>query len=1252
MTTLFRVESTDVKGLNALQLTKLLKLLLHLEARTHGIAGRAVDVALNINVQDGGEDGRIQWKDGPSDTNFLPCRMVQFQVKATEMGPADCAKEITTSDGNLKPMIEQVIDRNGAYIMFTSQELNAKQMIRDRVTAIRSKLSELGKAYADSAIIEIYDAAKIEGWINKYVSAIVTVLNWVGRPSVRGLKTWDNWGQHPEYADFPFITDDLRQTAIATLKDHLSKPRKCGRIIGLSGLGKTRLAFEIFRDANEHGDLSKRVVYVDYSANPSVLGWITDLVQLELEGIVVIDNCELSLHEKLKKEIQRTGSNFSLLTIDFNLEKSRSTETIQLKPLSDSHIKQMLKPVYGEKIPDLDRIVSFAQGFPQMAVLLANARLGRESEMGRLTGDDLAKKMLWGVHAPIEEDEKILRGCALFDRFGFEEAVSVEYEFIAKQIVGISIDRFYECVKRFEERGIIDRRGRFARLVPKPLAIRLAAEWWRRTRRDRQIEVINTKMPDGLVESFCDQISRLDFLPEVKELVEDLCGKQGPFGQAEVILSDRGSRLFRALVEVNPEATSRAFADILRRLNEKELHAIRGDVRRNLVWALEKLCFHEVCFEESANSLLLLASAENEAWGNNATAQFKQLFRTFLSGTEAPPELRLKVIDAALVGDRESIRKLGIDALDEVIDTYGKSRMVGAEYQGSGEPLQEWRPKIWEEAFQYWDQALTRLCELVMKRDPLSPLAKRSTAHHIRDLMQHGRVDSLDKAIKDIVRSDGPFWPEAFDKIKDTLRYDGNQMPVKGKAKLEEWILLLTPQDLANRLKLYISAPPYEHEEEEGHYKDVAAENAKKLAIELASNPSSLVPYLKDLLAGEQRMGYWFAKNLVQAAGKWEPLLTQTISRLSEIEKPNISLLLGILNGIFNLDQSQWEKVTNQLSGSGTLIPYYAEIVNSGAVTEAQLNTVVDLIAKNWIKPTSANTFIYGRPLEQLTPEIVCRFVLKLAGVNPSAAWVALNILSMYCHKNLKRWDQCKGAFGEIVIRLPLEKHLRNEQIDMYHWSQTAERLVISEGTEFAKTIAKIIVDYCSTEKLDFSDLWHYVQPLLRKIFQLYGQEVWPIFSEAIKSIDSLKRYRLSSLLNPGSHFEKRKPSVLAELPEKVLIDWCFEEPDIAPQFVADATDVFLETEAGVKVSPRALFLIDNFGDDDRVLSALSMNMGSFGWTGSIVPHYQKELAAIEPLKNHSKARVREWVTRRITWLSKMIDKEKRRDEEHDWGIY
>ena len=107
--------------------------------------------------------------------------------------------------------------------------------------------------------------------------------------------------------------------------------------------------------------------------------------------------------------------------------------------------------------------------------------------------------------------------------------------------------------------------------------------------------------------------------------------------------------------------------------------------------------------------------------------------------------------------------------------------------------------------------------------------------------MQNGRVDSLDIAIRKIVESEGPLWIEALDSIKDSLRYEGDEMPPDGKAKLEDWIRLLTPYDLGNRLKLYVINPPYEHEQgKDGQFIDLAAENAKVLATELSKDLDSM----------------------------------------------------------------------------------------------------------------------------------------------------------------------------------------------------------------------------------------------------------------------------------------------------------------------------------------------------------------------------------------------------------------------------
>ena len=180
MTIPFNVEADQITQLNDIQLTQLLNVLLNAEAIKSGLAQSAVQVALNIRVSDGGEDGRIKWSGGIERTSFIPNRFTQFQNKATTMTPAECANELVASDGTIKTMVLESLSQNGAYVLFTTQNLNVKQK-QARITKMRNKLTGLGFSSASSAELQIYDASQIANWVNNYLIAITSVLNWIGR---------------------------------------------------------------------------------------------------------------------------------------------------------------------------------------------------------------------------------------------------------------------------------------------------------------------------------------------------------------------------------------------------------------------------------------------------------------------------------------------------------------------------------------------------------------------------------------------------------------------------------------------------------------------------------------------------------------------------------------------------------------------------------------------------------------------------------------------------------------------------------------------------------------------------------------------------------------------------------------------------------------------------------------------------------------------------------------------------------------
>ncbi|MCP4988635.1 MAG: hypothetical protein GY928_22080 [Colwellia sp.] len=1250
MTKPFNVESQDITQLDALQLTKLLKILLHAEAKKFGIEQRAVEVALNITVSDGGEDGRIEWNGAPDSTDYIPYRKTLFQNKATDMTATECARELVTKKGVLKPLVAQVLGQGGTYVLFTTQEL-VKLHKQERVKSMRAKLVELGVPNAKKVRLLIYDASQISGWVNCFVTSIISVLDWVGRPTVRGLKPFSAWKSMAEFTQYPFNDIVERRQVISDLRQRLRQPRECARIRGLSGLGKTRTAFEIF-----NGDcyLQEYVVYIDADNTTNVASLISDWVNIDLEGIVVVDNCSIHIHDQLQKEVRRTGSLLSILTLDYDLGRVSNTNEFKLKQFTNEEIRQMLIPVYEKKIPDIDRIVAFAQGFPQMAVLLANARLNEDPNVGLLEDDKIAEKLLWGTGSQKKLiDEKVLRGCALFDRFGIEQKVSFEYEYIADNVVSISQQEFFECVQRFSKRGIIDRRGRYAQLVPKPLAIRLAAQWWTETREKEQSNLINS-IPDSLVDSFCAQIEKLDFLPEVKGLTETLCGAQGSFGQAEVILSDRGSRLFRALVNVNPESTTSALYRVLHNMSHVELQAIAGNARRNLVWALEKLCFHAHLFEEAAWALLLLASSENESWSNNASGIFAQLYGVNLSGTAATPKQRLLVLQRAIDHGNMDFRKVVIEALKNAVDTHGRTRQVGSEYQGTRPPLEEWRAKVWKEIFDYWRECFDCLICFVENGGSIGNMAMDVIGHSIRGLVRHGRMDMLDSAIRRVINLNGPYWPSALGSIKRILEHDTEGMPKEGLKTLHEWLKLFIPEqdNVEERLKVLVIDPPWEHRKgKDGHYIDLAAENASLLATELSVDLSILTQYIPLLLSGTQKQTFIFGRALDCDANNFDIFVQKVLDVLGDINDPNPSLMLGLLSGIHEKSVDLWNSYIGYFSSRDKLVSFYPDMIRTGTINSAHLNKLLALIKSRVLPSHCASSLSYGSVTNHLSAKEISTFCLELSKVDSYGSWTALNIMFLYIHGDTNKFNESRSALMSLVAAVPLDAKTCGGSTEMYNWSEIIKMLMKTEGLEFCENICQQIIA-SANDRLDYSDMLYSIKPILSDIMAVYGEQLWPLFGEAIILAEPMKQHWIERLLARENSFKDQQESILSILPLELVIEWCKKNLEIAPLFVAGAVNIF-EYEGEMAKRPTALFiaLLENFGELKGIGNTLSSNLVTRAWSGSLVPHLESEKIALEPLLTHSNNNVRSWVRNYISYLEKSIVSESIRDDEHGFGV-
>ncbi|MFJ7941247.1 hypothetical protein ACIQYG_22605 [Peribacillus sp. NPDC096622] len=1245
-----QVESVDIQNLDDLKLTKLLSLLLYNEANKFNLVKNSISVALNITVADGGEDGHIKWENGIERTDWIPGRYTLFQVKATDMPPSTCKNEVLDSKGLIKARVEDVINKNGNYILFHNRDLNEKQIL-ERINAFKESICSVIPDATPK--IEIYDANKIAEWCNKYIPVICAVWEWNGKHILSGSKTWDAWSRHREFQSQFILTYDNEQI-INDLREYYKVEQKVARIIGLPGKGKTRLALEIFRGdvSIELESLNKKVIYIDATySKESIIASIISWRNLGMSGIIIVDNCDYELHKSLKSEIEHIDSKFSLLTLDYNLHAASSGDPlINLENVPKEIIEGIIKNSYPEMDDqDLERIVVFSEGFPSIATLLAEARINDFETIGRIQDTILVKKLLWGRDEIDERALKVIEACAVFEHIGFEDDKEFEMKYVAENICGITLDEFYEKCCYFIKKKIIVQHGRYIKLVPKTLAITLAAQWWEKCRPKKAQEILSdTNLPSSMVKQLCSQISKLHFLEKAHELTATLCGVQAPFGQAEILSSKLGSRIFCSFVEIDPVITVETLEREFGLMSIEELKQVK-DGRRDLVRALEKLCFWEKTFEKAAKLLARFAAAENEHWSNNATGQFNQLFHYMLSGTQANLESRVSIINWALSSPEVEIKKIGIGASEHALKTQGFSRMIGVENQGSRPSMQEWKPDNWGEVFDYWNQVMNLLVELIIKEDNYSDLIFDVIVDNVFGLIKSGYVENMDHLLRGIFEKRNNYWPEFTEKINLILKYDGSKMPKKILGLIKSWEEQLQPQDTITKLKALVSNANSDYiEDKDGvsgsKYRDAALDRIDGLLEEVyPEKMEELKCNLNNLLIGEQKQAFYFGKQLSNKMAEEERGIfldlvyaeTQKLVTSKEVQIVNMNFLGGVLNSIQLNNPNLFKSFLTQLD-TKEYAYILSEIIRYIEVDKNILCLLLECVQESRIEINSLLALAYGPAINNIEEDDLLAFLDSLYGLdqgfNQAVVW------KIYYRYYLNNKEITPKTSRFIVHFLENSLAILSEQNIFYEVSEILIDLYKLEFVNNEELSQNLLINLLDV--LNGKDNYS-VKSLIEKYVEIIIESdpitSWKILSDKLLKAEGMFKYRLIDILGNGMFKEDLAP--VRNIPIESLKEWA-ESDKRAAQILASIYPIEIDKEDNL-----IHFLIEYYGDDERVLSNIDRQLRTYSGWGSFIPHYEGLIEFYKKYIN-SQSHIRKWSLQNIRYLEEYIKREKIREEE------
>ncbi len=1042
---------------------------------------------------------------------------------------------------------------------------------------------------------------------------------------------------------------------LQSLKELIKTSQKDLRIVGLSGIGKTRIVHEAFR--NEADSFYRNnYLYVQYSSDES--GCIKDAIDTHIQDkedncVLVVDNCPPAFARKIQRAKRDYQANNLIITL-YNRQDEDQTDMVQDVDYIEIHLEDVssvvddiLNDVYSQISEDKKKIIKeFSAGLPMMAVILAeNVKNGRV-DFTTIPNNELVEKLL---DTNDGKEKEILMSCSMFTHIGYRNECYHESKFIICNSYitpGLTGDAcakmtlFQRAFEKYSTREIFEKQGRYFAIRPIPLALKLAEDWLSGCNEERMLNVIseireedNKNQSQLLTSAFANQMANLAGNPKAKKIVSIITGNNSPFANAEVLNTELGSRLFRSFVEVDPVAVSLLFWRVFGAMTTPDLLNIK-EGRRNLIWTIQKLAFDKRTFFIGAKLLIKFSLAENEDWGNNATNEALTLFHVYLPGTEADLTQRFEIIK--WVRNLEGADDLFLKILSSALTSHYYSYFSGAETQGANK-LEHYQPSA-QEIIDYWKQIVVILEEFTENNPKLIEKASEIVTSNFMGLIQVGVQDiafSLAELIAEKRKWD---WNEMRDTLKLMFWHDGTKDYSEELSKrLKAFLAKLTKDDLISRLR---DVESYESDNlnDERNRKN---ELYKHLAIELSTShsPARLLEEVlsNSTISPSSRFGAEIYNCIKKNKGTYKSISAAIIDVLSQKNDYANNILIGFFG---HADAIDFEYAYSLLMEKmpEALFPLYA--IRGKSLT--QCSELFDLVQTGHANVYAFDKFCCFYGWSNASHDDIIDFYDRLSKISSDGADIAMMKMNNILYFDAKdgHFSFIQGKYKEMIlsevfpVRIDNDTYMRNIEtiIDKY------------DNPDIALFISKQIISYFISVSSLASHGGYHLDSVLRLLFNKYFNVVWTDWAKALAEPENfLFAYKLKFELG-NSIGGLTGGALFGSDHNEDLKKWCIDYPETAPIILA----MYIPVYSGDSLSPLAKFLLDHFGDNKRVLSELSCNLGSFSCFGSAVPIYEQKKHALQELVPHKNPTVNTWLLDNIRYAENDIIRETDRDAEQN----
>jgi len=680
----FDITPDDILALDDKLLRELIALLCKAQAQRMGYSTTHVTWGGEQTTPDGGLDVRVELPAGAASGGpGIPREQTGIQVKKPDMTRNEILKEMRPH-GVLRPVIRELAAAGGAYLIACSSGTLADRGLRERRYAMRAALREC--PHADQLYTDFLDRRRITDWVLEHPGVVLWVREQVGRP-LHGWKPYGPWSNPLEDTSATYLVDERIRVHIAglaspgmgagaaidSLRTTLSAGGTAIRLVGLSGVGKTRFVQALF-DSKVGGNAlpESLAVYVDLGTDPSPTptSMATTLMAQRNRAILIVDNCSSQLHEELVLTCSRPGSCVSLVTVEYDVRDDlpERTQVVTIDTASTALIAHLIRLRHPSvSVPNAQTIADAADGNARVALAIAST-VSATDTLAVFTRTQLFERLFWQRH---QHDPALLRAaqaCSLVYSFQGEllEGDNAELPVLAA-LANTTVDELYAHVQSLIDRGLVQRRSTWRAVLPHALGNHLATQAIRQVPAQRLQAQLVDCVNKRLRSSFAHRLSYLHASEEAVRLCTSWLAPGGWLGE----IGEFGRSEHEALRYVAPVVPERVLAllesAVLPTANEKIFIWLRH------VALIRSLAYEAPLFERCVRILEQIVVYQVEA-GRPIPQTVRDILLSFfqraLSGTHATPAERTGMIARWLDADNVTLQELGRRALERALQVH------------------------------------------------------------------------------------------------------------------------------------------------------------------------------------------------------------------------------------------------------------------------------------------------------------------------------------------------------------------------------------------------------------------------------------------------------------------------------------------------------------------------------------------------------------------------------------------------------